>query len=878
MNINNFAGMVKSYLKNAGYSQKILANELGMNSSVLTHKLNGTGRFVLTYPEIRAIVKTLAKLEAITYKNQVSDLLQATNCPNFSVEEWRTAPLNKLEEGQPLVIQAPNNSKPPGNPSLDASVSPLESSKTNLPGQWTSFIGREHEIAEVKRLLLVNPLLTLTGSGGIGKTRLALQVGFNLVNNFKDGVWLVELAPLADPSLVVQTIATTLGLSEQPGRSLLTTLEYYLLPRHLLLILDNCEHLVEECAPIVDTLLRASKGLHVLATSRESLAISGEVNFRVPSLSLPDSNTQLEVVKLLNYEGINLFIERATAANPSFSLTIQNAEAVVQVCRHLDGISLAIELAAARVKMMPVAQLASRLDDRFQVLTNGNRTALPRQKTLKALVDWSYELLTQAEQILLARLSIFVGGWGLKAAEEVCSGPGSENVEGLEKFEIMNALSGLLNKSLVQVEEDDNGEARYFFLETIRQYGLEKLKDRGEERAIRQRHLAYYATLAEEIILKAESSAQVEVLKEWDRELDNIRVCIDYGLKERQVDTIVNFLFHFYWDIRGYYSEGRHYLEQILASPVIRGVSLGRALYSAGFFAWRQGDLAKGYAYFEQCLEVSKATGDKLLQWNSLFGLAYTHLQIEISYSKHGNFDLARYYFDQMPALAEQLGSVYVAWAKQHLSQVLIEQGEYAYARQLLNEAEILSRELGTRVQLVFILGIQNMLSMTLEDYITARHPLKEIESISNETGFQLGLIHFYSGEGIIRAIDGKFEEARQYMDKDLILCLKGGLTAVSAATLVVVAVLINQVWHNRGETGLPEKLACLCGAIHALGGPPDAKAPFLIKPLSKYYVEISGLARNELGEVDFDKAFDQGRAMSFEETITYARQALNSF
>lgn len=723
------------------------------------------------------------------------------------------------------------------------------------------------------------PLLTLTGAGGVGKTRLALQVGYNLVESFKDGVWLVELAPLSDPALVVQTIATTLGLSEHPGRPLLMTLEYYLRSRHLLLILDNCEHLIEECARVMDSLLRTSKGLHVLATSRESLAISGEVNFRVPSLSLPDPYSQIDLDEgtLLNYEGINLFIERARAANPSFSLTVQNAGAVVQVCRHLDGISLAIELAAARVKMLPVSQLASRLDDRFRLLTDGSRTALPRQQTLKALVDWSYELLTPAEQVLLARLSVFAGGWSLNAAEEVCgSNQANENGAGLERYEVLDALSGLVNKSLVQVEEADNGEARYFFLETIRQYGQEKLKARGEEQNLCQRHLDFFATLVSEIIQKAESSDQVQVLKDWDRELDNIRACIEFGLKEDQVEKVINFLFHFYWDTRGYYTEGRRYLEQILASPALKGVSLGRALYSAYFFAERQLDFPPAYTYVEKCLEVSKVTGDKLLQWNALYGMASMHCYLEVGYSRQGNFDLARYYVDQLPAVAKQLGSAYVGWAKQHVSTVMILQGEYEFAWPLLKEGEKLSRELGIKTQLLFFLEPQARLSMILEDFEGANHFLEEIENISNAINLHLGKLTAYSYRGIICSYQGKFEKAHQYLEESLVLCLQGGMRQFIACSIVGVAVYLSQVWQNRNEPGQPEKLACLCGAVWSVAGAPNAKAPIMVQPMSKYFAEISELARSQMGEVNFEKSFEKGHAMLLEEAISYARQVLN--
>jgi class 3 adenylate cyclase len=316
------------------------------------------------------------------------------------------------------------------HPLLPADFPPLRSQENlpnNLPIQTTSFVGREREIAEVKALLGRTRLLTLTGSGGAGKTRLSLQVAADLLDQYADGVWLAELAPLTDPNLVPQTVAQVLGVREEPGRTITQTLVDYLRPKKLLLLLDNCEHLLTACAQLADTLLRACPDLRILASSREGLNIAGETTYRIPSLSLPPVGAGQSVPStpesLSQYEAVRLFIERAQSAQPSFTVTNQNAPAVAQLCYRLDGIPLAIELAAARVRALPVEQIAARLDDRFRLLTGGSRTALPRQQTLRALIDWSYDLLSPEEQTLLRRLSVFAGGWTLEAAEAVCADP-----------------------------------------------------------------------------------------------------------------------------------------------------------------------------------------------------------------------------------------------------------------------------------------------------------------------------------------------------------------------------------------------------------------------------------------------------------------------
>jgi len=379
----------------------------------------------------------------------------------------------------------------------DAGETPWRASKadavprSNLPASTTSFIGREKELGEIVRLVAKDRLVTLAGAGGIGKTRLSLKAAQELLNAFPDGVWFIELAPLSDPALIPQAMVSTLGLIDQAGRSALNILTDFLQSKHALLILDNCEHLIQASAQLTETLLRACPDLHILATSREALGVPGEITFSVPALSVPEIEQSIVIETITKCEAVQLFIERAQAALPGFVLTQDNVPAIAQVCHQLDGIPLALELAAARIKMMSLEELTSHLNDRFHLLTGGARTALPRHQTLQALIDWSHDLLSESERVLLRRLSIFAGGWSLEAAESICGN------EGIETHEILDLLTQLLNKSLVIVKHKQGQETRYRMLETIRQYARDKLWAAGEGESMRQWHLAYFVDLAE---------------------------------------------------------------------------------------------------------------------------------------------------------------------------------------------------------------------------------------------------------------------------------------------------------------------------------------------------------------------------------------------
>lgn len=438
--------------------------------------------------------------------------------------EHRLKDLNQPRHLFQLVLSELPNEFPP--------LRSLDALRHNLPIQLTSFVGRGPELAETKRLLSTTRLLTITGAGGAGKTRLALQVAAELLESYDDGVWLIELAPLTDPALVLQTVAAVLGVPGQPAQPILNSLIDYLRTKNLLMVIDNCEHLIESCARFADAVLHACPYLRLLATSREALVIAGETVWSVPSLSLPDVRQHRpSFADLSQYEAIQLFVDRAVTVQPNFKLTELNASAVAQICQRLDGIPLAIELAAARVKVLQTAEIAARLDDSFNLLTGGSRTALPRQQTLRAAIDWSYDLLTNLERVLLRRLSVFPGGCTLAAAELVCAD--QDEADGIWSSQILDLLSHLVDKSLVIVDKQGD-KTRYRMLETIRQYGYEKLVGAGEAGMVHQRQLEWLVQFAKEADPKLRGPEMKLWAQRLDNELDNIRTTLEWGFEHGQ--------------------------------------------------------------------------------------------------------------------------------------------------------------------------------------------------------------------------------------------------------------------------------------------------------------------------------------------------------
>jgi predicted ATPase/DNA-binding SARP family transcriptional activator/DNA-binding CsgD family transcriptional regulator len=529
----------------------------------------------------------------------------------------------------------PHSDSPPAGfpPGEEApSAAGAASSRHNLPLARTSFVGRRREKLVIKRLLAMTRLLTLTGTGGCGKTRLALEVAKDLVGAYPDGVWLVELAPLSDPTLIAQAVASTLGVREQPGRPLLESLKDTLRPRKTLLVVDNCEHLVEAVGRLVDALLTSCPHLRILGTSRQRLNTAGEIDRVVPPLTVPDARRPSTPRDLEAYESVRLFVERAHQRDPSFVLSVRNGEAVSEVSRRLEGIPLAIELAAARVGVLSAQQLALRLEDSLKLLSRGDRTAEPRHRSMRATLEWSHEFLSEGERVLFRRLSVFAGGWTLEAAEEVCAG------EGIEEGEVLDVLSELVETSLVVAETGQEEAVCFRMLEPIRQYGQELLEESGESEALRSRHARYYLSLAEEADVEGEGAAEaaprmkgappLEWLRRMESEHPNLRAALSWSLdedaEESDGDTepdggrvelglrLAVALFWF-WYTHDYSTEGRTYLEKARSSGLSTKAARlrARALNGAAGLAVTQGDYEAAKALIEEGLALYRQLGDK---------------------------------------------------------------------------------------------------------------------------------------------------------------------------------------------------------------------------------------------------------------------------
>jgi predicted ATPase/class 3 adenylate cyclase/tetratricopeptide (TPR) repeat protein len=659
------------------------------------------------------------------------------------------------------------------HPALPAEFPPLKSLDylpTNLPRQMTSFIGREQEVEQVKRLLSASPLLTLLGTGGAGKTRLALQVGAEVLENYKDGVWLVELAVLTEPALVTQTVAMALGLREEPGRSLLQTVQDYLRDRRLLLILDNCEHLLAACAQLAGALLKTCPHLTLLATSRAPLGIAGERSWRVPSLLTPEPTAlPLEekdvAAALMDYDACRLFVDRALLQRQEFVVTRGNAPALVSVCHRLDGIPLAIELAAARVRSLSVEEINARLDNRFRLLTGGNRMALPRQQTLRAAIDWSYDLLTSQERLLLARLSVFAGGWTLAAAEQVAVGE-SASGEGIEDWEVLDLLTSLVDKSLV-VAEASEGTTRYRLLETVRQYAHDRLVASQENHAVRERHCDTFLALAEEVRPKLHGSEQARWLGVLEEEHDNLRQALTWCGEEvegGEKGLRLGAALQMFWRTRGHVSEGRERLRAVLSHAGGQEPARARAeaLSGAGGLAEMQGDYASARSLHQESLGIARELEDKSGIANSLSNLGNAAFY-------QGDYASARSLYEESLGIRRELGDKRgVAASLANLGNAALHQGDYASARSLHEESLGINRELGDKRGIAHSLGSLGGVVLQQGDYASARSLYQESLGIHRELGQKRGIAITLNNLGGVTFQQGDYVLARSLYEESL--------------------------------------------------------------------------------------------------------------
>jgi non-specific serine/threonine protein kinase len=631
----------------------------------------------------------------------------------------------------------------------------------NLPADLTRFIGREAETAEVRRLLPGTRLLTLAGSAGVGKTRLALRVAADVAGQYRDGVRLVELAALADPLLVPRAVADALGVPEQPGRGLRDTLADALRPRHLLLVLDNCEHLVQACAELVAALLRACPDLRVLATSRQSLHVDGETVWRVPSMTLPPPDRPSSEVVVAYHDATRLFVERATAALPSFVVSERNAAAIVRICTRLDGIPLAIELAAARVPVLGVEGIEVHLSDRFRLLGEGSRVALPRQQTLRATIDWSFGLLSVPERALFRRLAVFAGGWMLEAAEAVGAG------EGLTNGEVLGPLAELVDKSLV-VADETGGSVRYRLLETMREYGWEKLRAAGEEAIVRDRHGAWFLALAEGADDKIRGPEQAAWLSRLEREHDNLRAALAWCLAdERDADAALRLAgsLAWFWRLRGYMGEGRRWLERALAQS--REPATGarvHALNGAGFLAFAQNDMSAATALFTEGLRLARDQDDLPAAAWALHGLGR---------AAWGMHDWARAKAVLEESLAGFRGSADIAgsaYSLYFLGSVARDCEDYARAAALYADALTLAREAGDTWSIAWVLIHWGDLASRQGDVEQAAGFYREALLLSDKIGALWGVSSCLWGLARVAAAQGQWARAARLFGADQVL------------------------------------------------------------------------------------------------------------
>jgi predicted ATPase/class 3 adenylate cyclase len=729
----------------------------------------------------------------------------------------------------------------------------LTHATNNLPAQLTSFIGRERELAEAKTRLEGARLLTLIGPGGTGKTRLSIQLGSQLKSAFEDGVWLVEFAPISDPSLVMQTIASALDVREVPGTPLKVLVHDYLREKQLLLILDNCEHLVEASAKVTDEFLHIAHNIKIIVSSREALGINGETVYRVPSLSLPEQDGVTKDAAL-EYESVQLFVERASAANRKFQLTDENASSVAQICSRLDGIPLAIELAASRISVFSPEQIAKRLGDRFKLLTGGSRTALPRQQTLRALIDWSYELLSEDERALLRRLSVFAGGWTFEAAETIC-----------DTVDVFEHLPQLVNKSLVTVN-DEGDEPRYFLLETIRQYARDKLLENGEGEGTRDRHLAYFLEMAEtaqpEILVKEKELGWINCLQ---MEYDNIRTAIEWGLSNDPV-AVARLVYSLssLMVVLSSAGEGHRWGEKALKEIDDSGknksdeekLSRARLLVSMGIMSFSMGDNQTSRSEAKEASPILRKLGDKRALAIALGFLCGACILT-------GHKDEAIEVFEEALVIAEELGDKYVLGTVLSAgSRVdVFAKRDFSKAIEHHSRASKLLKEHGNRWSYgIAMYGFGN-LYMAQRDFAKSREKYKIAMQTMQELGSTRNVSMIKSDLAHILRYEGKYPEAISAYRETIKEWQRMGHRAAIAHQLESLAFIAKAL-------GQPDRALRLFGAAEAMRQ--KIEIDMTTQEREEYEKEVADLKEN-IDENEFTSLWAEGRSMSMEEAIELA-------
>lgn len=783
-----------------------------------------------------------------------------------------------------------------GIPSDFPPLKSLDERKNNLPFELNSFIGKEKEIDEIKKILSRVRLLTLIGFGGTGKTRLSVHVAYNLIDEFSNGVWFVELAQLSDPSYVLREITASLKIPVDEKRETIDILIDFLREKELLLILDNCEHLINECARVAEVLLQKCPKIKIIVTSRESLHILGETIYQISALSMPDVNKNHSLESLSQYESVRLFIDRVLAVKHDFKVTNENAPAVAQLCFQLDGIPLAIELAAARVKVLPVEKILERLTDRFSLLTGGKRNLLPRQQTLRALIDWSYDLLSEKEKLLSRRLSIFSGGWTLEAAEKVCS----DDI--IDEYEILDLITNLSDKSLVKVTET-RYSMRYTMLETIRKYCEEKLFDPEDRNVLLEKHFYYFYKFAEDSETRLTGMDQREWIIRIAAENENLRNSLRWSLNVNPVFSLkMSVVLGKFWELRSHFSEGLEFLRKGLeSSENVDLIWKAKAVYWTGFFLIHHGKYAEAKKNLNDCLIIFREINNKEGEAVTLISLS------TIAVFENDFENLKLYTSKSLPISIEINNKPFIARNLQNFALGLMQRGDHDEARIKIEESISLFRELNDTLQLAKSIGNIGALEYLAGNYEKAKAALEESLILRRESGDRQGISIALNNLGSIAYMLKDFDESERLLEESLEIIREIGdrriyVTAISTLgsiandrddypkavkmykeSIIISNELGDKYTISKGFEGFATifvklkkfKEACLMAEkyISLL----ESSNKNIIEGELTRIEEMKADLKSNLSIEDFEKYWIEGEAMTVEQALDYGSTILKS-